>query len=327
MSLYHDNILQSDIYPQDMSAGKLEISYRMGRVNNCILGHLAWTSSVLVEKRCTKSPLERLKKPRISFPSVATGEVINQPPIHPIRDSKLKPIRLSRSSATMDVTITPGCLVPVYRSKPSMSRRDRGPTTSSSHTQRSNSTHIACTHCRQYGHSANDCPSQGFHSSWAQPQRMGQQNGESSIPCQTCGTPCILRTANTANNRGRKFYSCQSQGCNFFVWEDSLGNSNGRRSAPRGNNSSSVSNTRSRGGHGRGNGSGRGGRSGHNADMTFVSATGDPISSRRCWVCGDPLHFANVCPNRATGDLVSSRRCYVSGDPFHFANVCPNCDM
>ena len=42
--------------------------------------------------------------------------------------------------------------------------------------------------------------------------------GELSVPCSTCGTPCILRTANTANNRGRKFYSCQSQECNFFVY-------------------------------------------------------------------------------------------------------------
>lgn len=42
--------------------------------------------------------------------------------------------------------------------------------------------------------------------------------GESSLPCSTCGTQCVLRTANTENNRGRKFYSCPSQGCNFFVY-------------------------------------------------------------------------------------------------------------
>jgi DNA topoisomerase-3 len=29
-----------------------------------------------------------------------------------------------------------------------------------------------------------------------------------------------------------------------------------------------------------------------------VTATGDPISGRRCYTCGDPSHFANVCPNR-----------------------------
>lgn len=38
------------------------------------------------------------------------------------------------------------------------------------------------------------------------------------MPCTTCGTPCVLRTANTANNRGRKFYSCSSQECNFFMY-------------------------------------------------------------------------------------------------------------
>ncbi|GFY87451.1 topoisomerase 3alpha [Actinidia rufa] len=171
--------------------------------------------------------------------------------------------------------------------------RGWGHSTSSSSTQRSNSRQIACTHCGQYGHSSHDCPSQSFQSSRSQSHGMNQQNGESSIPCETCGTPCNLRTANTANNKGRKFYSCQSQGCNFFVWEDSLGNSNGGRSAPRANNSFSASNARSRGGRGRGGQSGRGA-----ADVTFVSATGDPVSGRRCFVCGDPSHFANVCPNR-----------------------------
>ncbi|KAL7230210.1 hypothetical protein ACSBR2_008675 [Camellia fascicularis] len=91
--------------------------------------------------------------------------------------------------------------------------RGRGTATSSSSAQRSNSRQIACTHCRQYGHSSNDCPSQTSRSSRAPSQGMNQQSdnaGESSIPCDTCGTPCILRTANTESNRGRKFYSCQS---------------------------------------------------------------------------------------------------------------------
>ncbi|XP_021911409.1 DNA topoisomerase 3-alpha-like, partial [Carica papaya] len=116
---------------------------------------------------------------------------------------------------------------------------------------------------------------------------------ESSIPCSTCGTPCVLRTANTANNRGRKFYSCPSQECNFFVWEDSLGDDAGGRSVPRANGSRSASNPGRRGGRGRG-GQGRG----HGPDMMFVSATGDPISGRRCFACGDPSHFANACPTR-----------------------------
>ncbi|KAH7860070.1 hypothetical protein Vadar_008835 [Vaccinium darrowii] len=164
--------------------------------------------------------------------------------------------------------------------------RARGPTTTSSSNQQRNSRQVACTHCMQYGHSSNVCPSQISHSSSARSRDVSQQNGDSSVPCETCGTPCFSRTANTANNRGRKFYSCQSQGCNFFVWVDNLSNSNGGRRAERAN--------------ARTGGRGRGGRSGrvNAADTTFVSATGDPVSGRRCFVCGDPSHFANVCPSR-----------------------------
>ncbi|GAY48166.1 hypothetical protein CUMW_109720 [Citrus unshiu] len=111
--------------------------------------------------------------------------------------------------------------------------------------------------------------------------------------CTTCGTPCVLRTANTANNRGRKFYSCSSQECNFFVWEDDA--KNGTRRMPQAGVSGSASNPSQRGGRGRG-----GQSRGHNTGMTFVSATGDPISGRRCYVCGEPSHFANACPNRGS---------------------------
>ncbi|KAJ0097008.1 hypothetical protein Patl1_28010 [Pistacia atlantica] len=114
--------------------------------------------------------------------------------------------------------------------------------------------------------------------------------GESSIQCTTCGTTCVLRTANTANNRRGKFYSCPSQECNFFAGTRG-------RSNPHAHISGSASNTSRRGGCGRGRGSQSVGRA---PDMTFVSATGDPISGRRCYVCGDPSHFANVCPNRGT---------------------------
>ncbi|XP_015579811.2 DNA topoisomerase 3-alpha isoform X3 [Ricinus communis] len=128
-----------------------------------------------------------------------------------------------------------------------------------------------------------------------QSRGTNEQMGESSVTCGTCGTPCALRTANTANNRGRKFYSCPSQSCNFFIWEDNLDNSADGRNAPRSNISNSASNPSRRGGRGRGARSG-----GRGADVTFVSATGDPISGRRCFVCGDPLHFANACPSRGS---------------------------
>ncbi|XAR73131.1 DNA topoisomerase [Bertholletia excelsa] len=170
--------------------------------------------------------------------------------------------------------------------------------------QQTNSRQIACIHCRQYGHSSNDCPSWPSHSPRERSRVMNQPNGGFSIPCDICGTSCMLRTANTANNKGRRFYSCQSQGCNFFVWEDNVSGSGGR-SASRPNTTnplSSYSNSTSL----RGRGRSRGGWNRHSAsDMTFVSATGDPpmpipssSTGRRCFVCGDPSHFANACPNR-----------------------------
>ncbi|KAA3475562.1 DNA topoisomerase 3-alpha [Gossypium australe] len=170
-----------------------------------------------------------------------------------------------------------------------MSARGRGPTTTSSNGQRSSNRHNACIHCQQTGHSSNDCPSQ-FSRSRNSQSHTNSQNGDPSVSCSTCGMPCVLRTANTANNRGRKFYSCPSQECNFFIWEDGISNGNGGRSIPSTNRSASNS--------GRRGGRGQSGRNrSHTADTTFVSATGDPVSNR-CYVCGDPSHFANVCPNR-----------------------------
>ncbi|GMP25156.1 hypothetical protein CsSME_00002157 [Camellia sinensis var. sinensis] len=147
----------------------------------------------------------------------------------------------------------------------------QGTATSSSSVQRSNSRQIACTHCRQYGHSSNDCPSQTSRSSRARSQGMNQQSEEESF----------TRVNHRAATSLRR-------------WEDSLNNSNRGRSVLRANVSSSASNTIARGGRG------RGGRSGRAVDTTFVSATGDPISGRRCFVCGDPSHLANVCANHDT---------------------------
>ncbi|RAL51559.1 hypothetical protein DM860_011061 [Cuscuta australis] len=185
------------------------------------------------------------------------------------------------------------------RNNPSIPARG-GHTTPS--IQRSNPRpQVACYHCMQTGHSSNDCPSQSSRRRSTQPtaNEVNRQNGEPSIPCNSCGAPCALRTANTANNRGRKFYSCQSRECNFFVWEDGgMG-----RGGPSGNTSSSSSNMASnsrRGGRGRGRGRSRGGTATTHANgggVTFVSATGEPTTGC-CFICGDPSHFANVCPDR-----------------------------
>ncbi|KAL3337369.1 hypothetical protein AABB24_029834 [Solanum stoloniferum] len=174
------------------------------------------------------------------------------------------------------------------RNNSNTSGRGRGNPTASSSAQRGNSrAQSSCAYCRQTGHLSNDCPSQASRGRTARAQEV--DNGESSIPCNSCGAPCILRTANTANNRGRKFFSCQSQECNFFVWEDNL---NGGR-AERANTSASTSS--GRGGRGRGRGRGQSGA--HSSNVSFVSATGEPITGR-CFICGDPGHFANVCPRR-----------------------------
>uniref|UniRef100_A0A1D1YH00 DNA topoisomerase 3-alpha n=1 Tax=Anthurium amnicola TaxID=1678845 RepID=A0A1D1YH00_9ARAE len=117
-------------------------------------------------------------------------------------------------------------------------------------------------------------------------------NGRLSITCDKCGETCVMRTANTASNRGRKFYTCQSQECNFFVWEDELDNDGTRgRGGSRGNSRSSSGGRRGGRGHGQ--------RRGDSAEGTFVTTTGDPVSGR-CYICGDPSHFANVCPNRGS---------------------------
>ena len=74
-------------------------------------------------------------------------------------------------------------------------------------------------------------------------------------------------------------------------WEDNANNDGSqRRSASRGRSGRSSSSSR-RGGRNRGQ------RAAETDGVTFVSATGEPVSGR-CYVCGDPSHFANVCPNR-----------------------------
>ncbi|KAK7353702.1 hypothetical protein VNO80_19153 [Phaseolus coccineus] len=168
----------------------------------------------------------------------------------------------------------------------------RQPTAPTSNAHHTNPRQRPCMNCQETGHSSNDCP---LRSGNVRHRGTSEHDGEASVSCSSCGTPCVLRTANTATNRGRKFYSCQSQECNFFVWEDSLDDGTGGRSATR-SNSIPSSNPRRTGGRGS---RGRGGQTGaHTAATTFVSATGDPISGRRCFRCGDPSHFANVCPNR-----------------------------
>lgn len=122
--------------------------------------------------------------------------------------------------------------------------------------RRANPRQISCLNCRQTGHSSHTCPLQGSNST-PQPSRgQNSQNGilldfhvkgisiyiihiwsqwtypnlisigfafllslgNSPVLCGSCEAPCVMRTANTEANRGRRFYTCQSQGCGFFMY-------------------------------------------------------------------------------------------------------------
>ncbi|CAL9117466.1 unnamed protein product [Musa textilis] len=179
------------------------------------------------------------------------------------------------------------------RNHTGMSARGPRGTEPLSSASRGNSRQEPCLHCGQTGHSSNHCPSQDSSCPRAaQTTRFRNAriiSGE--VQCNSCGATCALRTANTESNRGRKFYTCQSQECGFFVWADSL-----EDGGTRGHGGS-------RGGHGRSSstarrdGRARGRRGAPSNGVTFVSATGESVSGS-CFVCGDPSHFANACPNR-----------------------------
>ncbi|KAL8159182.1 hypothetical protein V2J09_000719 [Rumex salicifolius] len=153
-----------------------------------------------------------------------------------------------------------------------------------------NNARQACMHCRQTGHTSDNCPSLVSHTGRTRSSRMDTSNGEATVFCSSCQSPCIERTANTENNRGRRFYKCQSSSCNFFVWEDAVDNGGGGRAA--------AASTAGRRGGDSGRGRERGGGRNRATGTTFVSATGNPVSARACFICGDPAHFANACPNR-----------------------------
>jgi DNA topoisomerase-3 len=62
---------------------------------------------------------------------------------------------------------------------------------------------------------------QGFRSTHT--QSSGNASGQ--VQCTSCREPCVLRTANTEANRGRKFYKCQNLACGFFAYVNPFSNS------------------------------------------------------------------------------------------------------
>ncbi|CAK7354750.1 unnamed protein product [Dovyalis caffra] len=183
---------------------------------------------------------------------------------------------------------------------------NRPTTTTPSNLQRSNSRQAPCIYCYQTGHASTDCPTQISAARRVQFRGMNQQNGSIPLipalkglfvmqenlqfhvarvePHVFCERLTQQITGEESSTRVRHKRATSS-------WEDNLNNGTVPRSAPRLN----ISNPSGRGGRGRGVQN-----AGRASDVTFVSATGEPISGRRCFVCGDPSHFANACPNRGS---------------------------
>ncbi|KAI3992371.1 hypothetical protein MKX01_030092 [Papaver californicum] len=170
-----------------------------------------------------------------------------------------------------------------HSSVPSGPARVNGSTASSNITQRANATTrqgpVTCTHCRQTGHSSNDCQTRISRPQSSQSRTKNPQSGETSVACKC------------SKQQGKKVYSCQSRDCNSFLWADSANTRAGTEDMDSSRSASSnTSSAARRGGrgHGRACNSGRGGsgsggwtsraRASAPTGNMFVSATGEPIS-------------------------------------------------
>eukprot|EP00898_Chlorokybus_atmophyticus_P007322 jgi/Chlat1/7591/Chrsp63S09151 len=119
-------------------------------------------------------------------------------------------------------------------------------------------------------------------------RRGAQPTGHSAIPHCNCGTPATERTANTATNPNRVFYTCNV--CHYFQWRDELGNAARSNAATGASRNRSGSQSAARGARGRGRG--RAGKARGGAGRASASA------SSGCFKCGEQGHFASGCPNQ-----------------------------
>uniref|UniRef100_A0A803L4R8 DNA topoisomerase n=1 Tax=Chenopodium quinoa TaxID=63459 RepID=A0A803L4R8_CHEQI len=193
--------------------------------------------------------------------------------------------------------------------------RGQTPTTTSARNMASNVQRGVCSHCGQTGHSSNDCPSQVSTSGRARSRATNHTDGMalSKLPSKIWFVgvsyaalfSCKFLFQNVVDLFLLKYnvvvkasYPALCIHFNVFLlpeirWEDMVDGGGGVQNALHTNGRGANATTARRGGRGRGR---RGG--GRGSDTTFVSATGEPVSGRRCFTCGDPSHFANSCPNR-----------------------------
>uniref|UniRef100_A0A0D3H449 DNA topoisomerase n=1 Tax=Oryza barthii TaxID=65489 RepID=A0A0D3H449_9ORYZ len=216
----------------------------------------------------------------------------------PCRNAVWLPRSLSEAAVTDQVcpTCAPG---PVYKIQFKFRRRDIPPNFDVDH--------LGCIGgCDDILKELMEISRFGSHSQTATPARnpnqtaSGVRQGSSRQDLHTSFHPAGQFTNGqtpVVNPQGFRSTHTQSSGNASDDVENSAPRGCGGRGRRGRSSSRQSSESASAGRRGGTQGRGRRGR-GRNADgMMFVAATGEPVHGS-CFICGDPTHFANVCPNR-----------------------------